>query len=172
MDDEEVKKSSTTPWWVYALVGGAAALGLVVVGKLMGDSSGSSDETKPKKSSSIPKKSKLEQEDEEDELEKALMEGDDDEGFENDEDEGEGSKMGNWEILVQRAEGLKQEGKFQESDACFEQAYEIIKKECDENHIYVGLLFATWAPVLTFLKKYEQAEKILKQFALQNHLSP
>ena len=156
MKKESKQEQKSFSMWHWAVVGVAGIITMAIVGKLISSKKGSKEDR------------------EEEELKErtnfsnsgidSFMGGEDDD-FASDEDiEGNlDENSAEWEMLITRAESLKQKGKFQESDSCFEKAYEIMKSSFKDDHSFIALLFASWAPVLTFLKKYEKAEEILKK---------
>jgi tetratricopeptide (TPR) repeat protein len=151
---QESKSSSV---WQWAIIGVAGLVTMAIVGKLLSSkksSKGDKEEEELKERTDISNSSM-----------DNFMGGEDDDDFASDEDiEGNvDENSAEWEMLITRAESLKHKGKFQESDSCFEKAYEIMKSSFKEDHSFIALLFASWAPVLTFLKKYEKAEEILKK---------
>eukprot|EP01091_Cochliopodium_minus_P019494 TRINITY_DN820_c0_g1_i1.p1 TRINITY_DN820_c0_g1~~TRINITY_DN820_c0_g1_i1.p1 ORF type:complete len:562 (-),score=208.18 TRINITY_DN820_c0_g1_i1:56-1741(-) len=156
-NDKSSSPKGGLQWWQWGLIGVAGVVAIGIVGKLMGKGS----------------KSRSDKEDLVDKISESKSGisnnffGDDDDEFgeENDDEFGDqgDENSAEWEMLITRAESLKHKGKFAESDSCFEKAYEIMKSSFDKDHSFIALLFASWAPVLTFLKKFPKAEEILKK---------
>lgn len=154
-EDKATTKEGGITWWHWGLIGAAGILTMAVIGKLMSKNSNKDDDKKEVLDDISSNKETP-----------SWIPGDEDENFDEEDEENENQLDENsaeWEMLITRAESLKHKGKFVESDNCFEKAYEIMKSTFDNDHSFIALLFASWAPVLTFLKKYQKAEEILKK---------
>ena len=141
------------------MIGVAGVVTMALVGKLL-KKDNKERKNEDKEEVAETKTKSFNKVEDDDDYEDEFMMNNDDDNYNN---ENQDEDSAEWEMLITRAEALKHKGKFQESDSCFEKAYEIMNSSFDKDHSFIALLFASWAPVLTFLKKYEKAEEILKK---------